>query len=58
MLTWLGNNAGTIVVCAALAAVIALIVVSRIKARKSGGSSCSCGCSACAMRDSCGKKRV
>ncbi|MBQ7625044.1 MAG: FeoB-associated Cys-rich membrane protein [Clostridia bacterium] len=56
MLLWLETNAGTIIVCLALAAVVALIVRGRIKNKKRGGSSCGCGCENCALRGKCGGK--
>lgn len=43
----------TIIVCAVLAAVVALIVRKMIKDKKKGKSGCGCGCDACAMKGSC-----
>ncbi|MBR3299756.1 MAG: FeoB-associated Cys-rich membrane protein [Clostridia bacterium] len=49
MLEWLGKNIGTIVVLALLAAAVIGVIVSIVKKKRSGGSTCSCGCSSCAM---------
>ena len=52
MLAWLQANGGTLAVGIVL--LVLLIVIARhvIKEKKRGGG-CSCGCGACAMRDSC-----
>ena len=52
MFQWLGKNIGTIIVLALIVAGAAAVIRSMIKA-KNGGSSCSCGCSSCAMSESC-----
>lgn len=52
-MTWILNNLPSLLVGAALLAVLVLIVYKLIKNKKSGKSSCGCGCSACAMRDAC-----
>lgn len=57
MLTWLCENAATILICAVLIAVVAAIIVSMVRRRKKGASSCGCGCSHCAMNDSCHPKQ-
>ncbi len=38
-----------------LAAAVALIIYRMIKNKRQGKSTCSCGCSGCAMRDICHK---
>jgi hypothetical protein len=53
MFQWLGENIGTIIVLALMAAAVAGVIASMVKRKKSGGSSCSCGCSSCAMSGSC-----
>lgn len=53
MLTWLADNIATIIVCVVLAAILAAIVVKLVRNKKNGKTSCGCGCSACAMKDSC-----
>ncbi|MBE6859360.1 MAG: FeoB-associated Cys-rich membrane protein [Ruminococcus sp.] len=44
---------GTIIVLAVVLILIGLAVYSIRKDKKSGKSSCGCGCSGCAMRDRC-----
>lgn len=56
-MTWITENIGTIVVCAALVCVTAAVVVKLVRDRKRGKSSCGCGCSGCAMAGSCHKKK-
>lgn len=55
MFSWICANLGTIVIGLALAGLIALLVCSLWKGKKQGKSSCSCGCSHCAMRGECRK---
>ncbi len=43
----------TIIVAAIVAAVFLAIVVTGIRNKKKGKSSCSCGCSGCGMKDTC-----
>lgn len=54
---WFTNNISTIIICAVLVAVVATIVVRLIKNKKQGKSSCGCGCSSCAMKNSCHDKK-
>ena len=53
MTAWLMNNWGSILVVTVLTVIIALIIIKMIKDKKSGKTSCGCGCSNCAMRESC-----
>lgn len=53
MLQWISVNAGTLVLCILLLAVVALIVRSLLRQRKQGKSSCGCNCAHCAMHGSC-----
>ena len=53
MLAWLAENWGNIVILGVLALVIGLIVYFRIRAKSQGKSTCSCGCSECAMKGIC-----
>ena len=53
MFQWLGKNIGTMIVLALIVAGAAAVIRSMIKTKKNGGSSCSCGCSSCAMSESC-----
>ena len=57
MLAWLSQNAATIIICAVLIAVVAGIIVSMVKNRKKGKSSCGCGCANCPMSGSCHPKK-
>ena len=49
MLAWLSENLATVIICAALIAVIAAIVIRLILNK----SSCGCGCDNCPMGGSC-----
>lgn len=46
---------GTFIVLAVLAVIIGLIICSIINDKKKGKSSCSCGCTDCAMKEKCHK---
>ena len=56
MFTWITANLSTIIICTILFAVIALIIVSIIRNKKKGKSSCGGGCSGCPMSGSCHPK--
>ena len=49
-------NIPTVIICVALAAVVALIVAKLVRDKKKGRSSCGCGCEHCAMSDACHSK--
>ena len=53
MLQWISVNAGTLVLCILLLAVVAWIVRSLLRQKKQGKSSCGCNCAHCAMHGSC-----
>ena len=53
MLVWLQNNAGTIVIGALVAGLVAGLAWKLIRDKKQGKSSCSCGCEGCALREKC-----
>lgn len=57
MLVWLAENIGTILILAALIAIVAAIIVNMRRDKKRGKSSCGCGCANCAMNGSCHAKR-
>ena len=57
MLTWLGENFATIIICAVLIAVVAAIIVRMVKNKKKGKSSCGCGCADCTAGGSCHSKK-
>ena len=48
---------GTIFVSAILVVIVAMIIYKQIKNKKEGKSSCSCGCSGCAMSEVCHNKK-
>ncbi len=48
---------GTIIVALILAVLVGLIIYKQIKNKKEGKSSCSCGCSGCAMSEVCHNKK-
>lgn len=48
---------GTIIVGAAVAAIIAAVVIKLVKDRKKGKSSCGCGCANCAMAGKCHNRK-
>ena len=47
------RNMGTIAVLLVLAVMIGLIINKIRKDKKAGIGGCGCGCSGCAMKDSC-----
>ena len=57
MLAWLKDNIAAIIICAALIAVIAAIIVSMVRNKKKGKSACDCGCADCPMSGSCHPKK-
>ena len=56
MLTWIGENLITILICLVLAVIVGAIIVSMIRNHRKGKSSCGCGCSGCPMHGSCHTK--
>ncbi len=57
MLNWLKINIGTIIVCAILILIVAGVIISMIRDKKKGKSSCGCGCSGCPMSGSCHSRK-
>lgn len=53
MLAWLMANLATILIGAALLAVVAVILVYLRKNKKKGKSSCGCECQGCPMSGAC-----
>ena len=53
MIAWLSENIGTILICAVLIVIVALIIRSLIRQKKQGKSSCGCNCGHCPMSGSC-----
>ncbi len=56
MFAWLGENYATILICLVLALIVTAIIVSLVKDKKKGKTSCGCNCAHCAMAGSCHKK--
>ena len=56
MLTWILDNLATIIICIVRVLIVTAIIVSLIKNKKKGKSSCGCNCAHCAMAGSCHKK--
>lgn len=57
MFAWLTENIGTIIICAVLFTVVTAIIVSMVKNKKKGKTSCGCGCADCPMDGSCHSKK-
>ncbi len=57
MLAWLSANAATILICLALAGIVAAIIVHLVRNHRKGKSSCGCGCKDCPMSTSCHEKK-
>ena len=57
MLEWIASNIATILICAALVAIVAAVIAGMVRNRKKGVSSCGCGCSDCPMSGSCHTKK-
>ena len=53
MLDYLAANLGTIIVAIAVAGIVAASVITMIRNKKKGKSSCGCGCESCAMKGQC-----
>ena len=47
MLSWLSANVGNIVIIAVLVTIVTLIIVSMVRGKRQGKSSCGGDCSAC-----------
>lgn len=59
MFDFIINNIGTIVICAVLLGIVTAIIIYLIKNKKAGKNACNCGCGCthCAMKDSCHPKK-
>lgn len=55
-INFVSQNLGTIVVGAAVLALVVFLALKLVKDKKAGKSGCSCGCSSCPMSTQCGKK--
>ena len=57
MISWLIANAATIIISVILTILVIAVVVKLIRDKRNGKSSCSCGCSNCAMQGNCHQKK-
>lgn len=55
MISWITGNIATILICLALAAILAAVTASIAIDKKKGRSTCGCNCAHCAMAGSCHK---
>lgn len=53
MLTWISENISTIIICAALIAVVVFVIAGMVRNKKKGKSSCGSGCANCPMSGKC-----
>ena len=56
MLEWLAYYWPTILVCLALGGIVFAIIISMVRSRKKGQTSCGCDCGHCALHGSCHSK--
>ena len=57
MFAWILGNMATIIICAVLIGIVVAIIVSMVKNKRRGKSSCGCGCANCPMSGSCHKDK-
>lgn len=57
MLTWIKANLATVIISAVLLVIVAAIIVSIVKDKRHGKSSCGCKCASCPMSGSCHNKK-
>lgn len=53
MISWIIENISTLIVSAVLIAAVIAIIVSMVRGRKKGKSSCGCGCADCSLYSAC-----
>ena len=53
MFEWLYSNMANILIIAAVLGIVTLAVVSMVRDKRAGKSSCGCNCSHCAMAGKC-----
>ena len=56
MFTFIQENLGSLLILLGVAVIVTLVIVSRIRAKKQGKSTCGCGCQSCPMADACHRK--
>ncbi len=57
MLQWIQTNLGTMLICAVLIVIVALVVRSLVRQKRQGKSSCGCNCAHCAMHGACHRQK-
>lgn len=57
MLIWIKANLATVIISAVLLVIVAAIIVSIVKDKRRGKSSCGCKCASCPMSGSCHNKK-
>ena len=57
MLQWIQTNLGTMLICAVLIVIVALIVRSLVRQKRQGKSSCGCNCAHCARHGACHRQK-
>ena len=57
MLEWIASNIASIVVLLVVVLAVGAVAFKMIRNKKSGKSSCNCGCSGCPMSESCHSKK-
>ena len=53
MLEWLYSNLANILIIGAVLGIVTLVIVSMVRDKRDGKSSCGCNCSHCAMAGKC-----
>ena len=57
MFDWIAQNLGTLLISAVLIAIVTSIIISLIRQKKCGKSSCGCNCAHCALHGQCHKQQ-
>lgn len=57
MLSWMAENAGTLLVAALLIVAVTAIVLLLVRDKRKGKSTCGANCAHCAMAGSCHKQK-
>lgn len=57
MFDWIAQNLGTLLISAVLIAIVTFIIISLIRQKKRGKSSCGCNCAHCALHGQCHKQQ-
>ena len=56
MIDWLMDNIANIVALLILALILFFVIRKMVRDKKAGKTTCSCGCSNCAVKDNCHSK--